>query len=303
MTTMTHMEAGFTDDKNQALFNQHVVQLTYGMDLADAYGARLTIESEKPFAIANTTWNLNIMKQIVERGHGVGTHCDFGFREAVMPVDKYAKFFSENKARVDALVGAQNNLGCSGGGGANDWAQAAGLAGFKYLDGIVGMHYLAMPLGNRPDSTWTDDFIIKEGYHINAPVDLYERIYPFGVANSLDFAADPDPVIVISSGELGLLSGMAEGIGETIGATCRPDCVLTSEDASALVATIGTISRNRDRSRIAKLTVYLPASIFVAQNESLLREFFNQMKILQDQGVIAWATQKQVYDAYVAWNK
>jgi len=303
MTTMTHMEHGFDDDENQAVFEQHIQQLTYGMDLADAYGARLTIESEQPFAIANTKWSRNFMAEIAARGHGVGTHCDFGFRDEVMPPDKYSRFFAENKALVDALVGAENNLGCSGGGGANDWALAASMAGFKYLDGIVGMHYLSMPLANRPDNTWTDDYIRSEGYHMNAPVDLYQRIYPFGVANAQDFVADEAPVIVVSSGEMGPLVGMAEGVGEVGGGQCRPECVLTDEDVNALVAKIMDINQKRDRSRVAKLTVYIPAALFVEENGDGLRYFFSQMQSLAQQGIITWATQKQVYEAYVAWNQ
>jgi len=303
MTTMTHMEGGFTDDKDQGVFLKHVDELRYGMDLADEYGAKLTIESEQPFARANTKWNLNAMVEVLQRGHGVGTHCDFGFRDEVMSVDKYSRFFAENKALVDALVGAESNLGCSGGGGANDWALAASMAGFKYLDGIVGMHYLSMPLVNRPDSAWTDDYICSEGYHMNAPVDLYQRIYPFGVANAQDFVADEAPVIVVSSGEMGPLAGMAEGVGEVGGGQCRPECVLTNEDVDALVAKILGINQNRDRSRVAKLTIYIPAALFVEENGDGLRYFFSQMQSLAQQGVITWATQKQVYEAYVAWNQ
>jgi hypothetical protein len=303
MTTMTHMEGGHDDDKIQAVFEQHIQQLTYGMDLADAYGAKLTIESEQPFAIANTKWNRNFMAEIVANGHGVGTHCDFGFHSELMPVDRYAQFFAENKALVDALVGAENNLGCSGGGGVNDWALAASLAGFKYLDGIVGMHYLSMPLENRPDSTWTDAFIFDTGYHTNAPVDLYQRIYPFMVADATDYVPDDDGVLLVSSGEMGILSNVAEGAREAGGQPCRPECALTNADVDTLVTTIRELDQNRDRSRIAKLTVYLPANMFVPENEALLRYFFGQMQSLADQGILTWATQKQVYEAWVEWNK
>jgi hypothetical protein len=303
LTTMTHMEQNFTDDKSQVVFQTHLDQLTYGMDLADQYGAILTIESEQPFARANSIWGRNFMAEIVARGHGVGTHCDFGFQSALMPVEQYAQFFSENKALVDALVGAENNLGCSGGGGANDWAQAAALAGFKYLDGIVGMHYLSMPLANRPDSTWTDEYIHTTGFHLSAPVDLYERIYPFGVADAMDFTADANPVIVVSSGELGLLSGVAENVGEIGGGQCRPNCTLTNADVDALAAKIMEISQNRDLSRVAKITIYIPANLFVAENEAVLHYFFQKTQELQQQGILTWASQKQVYEAYVNWNE
>jgi len=301
ITTMTHMEHGFEDDANQNVFRTHIDQLTYAMNLADEYGAILTIESEQPFAVANVTWERNFMAEIVARGHGVGTHCDFGFRSDPMPVERYARFFAENKALVDALVGAENNLGCSGGGGANDWAQAASQAGFEYLDGVVGMYYLSMPLENRPDATWTDEFIFETGYHINAPFDLYQRIYPFMVADANDFVPDEDGVILISSGEMGPLYMMAEAGAEN-GGRC-PECAYGLDDGDTLAAQIREIDRNRDRGRIAKLAIYFPAADFVPENEAVLRYFFEQMKLLVDEGVITWASQLQVYQAYLAWDR
>jgi hypothetical protein len=301
LTTMTHMEHGFDDDTNQGVFEIHVQQLTYGMDLADEYGAILTIESEQPFAIANQTWDRNFMAEIMARGHGVGTHCDFGYHEELMTVEHYSLFFAENKALVDALVGSENNLGCSGGGGVNDWALAASLAGFKYIDGVVGMHYLAMPVENRPDATWTDEYILNIGFHMHAPVDLYQRIYPFMVADATDFFPDEDGVLLVSSGELGPLYMQAEGTAET-GGRC-PDCPYGFDDVDTLVALILEVDQNRDPDRVAKLSVYFPAADFVPKNEAVLRYFFEQMQALAGQGIITWATQRQVYEAYMAWNE
>ncbi len=305
MTTMTHMEGNFTDDQNQSVFNMHVQQLTYGMDMADEYSALLTIESEKPFAIANDKWNKNFLQQILERGHGVGTHCDIGYNEPHMSVSEFAAMFTENKSLVDALIGAENNLGCSGGGSVNDWALAASQAGFKYLDGIVAMHYLSMPIENRPSPAWTDDFIRSGHFHLNAPVNLFDRIYPFEVADAQDFEADPNPVILVSSGELGLISAAAErGREYEDGGPILHDDEYTFDesDVDAIVQSIRNVDASRDHSRIAKLTVYIPCNYFDPQNESVLRYFFVQMQTLADQGVITWATQKQVYEAYVAWN-
>jgi hypothetical protein len=304
LATMTHMEGNWNDDKVEKLFLQHVEQLRYGMDLAAEYGALLTIESEKPFARANAKWNLNIMAEVRDRGFGVGTHCDIGFNDPPLSVEQFAAEFTENKSLVDALIGAENNLGCSGGGSINDWAQAASRAGFKYLDGIVSMHYLAMPLQNRPGSEWTDDFIRDGHYHLNSPVDLYQRIYPFEVADARDFLADADPVILVSSGELGLFSAMAEKGREYGGGPVLHDDEYSFDnaDVDALLEIIKDVDKNRDRTRIAKLCVYLPANAYAKENEAVLRYFFGQMQTLQQQGTLTWATQRQVYEAYMEWN-
>jgi hypothetical protein len=304
MTTMTHMEGNFNDDKKQDVFLLHVKELRYAMDLAQEYGAILTIESEKPFARANTIWNVNIMAEIRDRGFGVGTHCDIGFNEPPMPVNQFSAMFAENKALVDALIGSENNLGCSGGGSVNDWALAASQAGFKYLDGIVSMHYLSMPIKNRPDPVFTDAFIRDGHFHLNAPVDLYQRIYPFAVANADDFLPDENPVIVVSSGELGLFSAIAEKGREYNGGPILHDdeYVFDNADVDALVTKITEVNQNRDRTRVAKLCVYLPAVAYAPENEKTLRYFFEQIKTLQDQGAVTWATQRHVYEAYKEWN-
>jgi hypothetical protein len=304
MTTMTHMEGNWNDDKDEGIFLQHVEQLRYGMDLAEEYGALLTIESEKPFSRANTKWGINIMAEVRDRGFGVGTHCDIGFKEPPMSVEEFSNIFVENKTLVDALIGAENNLGCSGGGSVNDWAQAASMAGFKYLDGIVIMHYLSMPMENRPGPEWTDEYIRDGNFHLNAPADLYQRIYPIGVADAQDFVADADPVIVISSGELGLFSAIAEKGRDPNGGSILHDDEYTfdSADVDTLVATIFAVDETRDRTKIAKLTVYLPSKAYAPENEAVLRYFFEQMQDLQQQGIITWTTQRQVYEAYMNWN-
>lgn len=300
ISTMTHMEASFIDDRDEAIFWQHIEQLRYGMDLADEYGAKLTIESEKPFARANTVWEHNMLQEILDRGHGVGTHCDIGYTNPAASVEDFALQFAENKRLVDELVGAENNRGCSGGGGTVDYVLAASMAGFEYLDGIVGMHYLSMPLENRPDSSWTDDFIRQRGFHDNAPVDLARRIHPFIVSDATDFIPDEDGVLLISSGEVGRLDYQYE---DSVGQECgRVECAFTTEDTDALVQLILEANALRDTSKVAKVTVYLPAAMFDSRNEVMLRYFFSEMQRLVDDGTVTWATQGQIYDAFLAWN-
>jgi pimeloyl-ACP methyl ester carboxylesterase len=297
---MTHMEGGHKDDEDRDLFTLHVEQLRYGMDLAEEYGAKLTIESERPFAIACRKWNLNLLQEVIDRGHGVGTHGDVGFGGRQLSQEQLAQAFADRKALVDSLVGSQSNRGISGGGGPNDWVLAAHEAGFKYVDGIVGMHYMSMPLENRPDAGWTDEFIRAEGYHDAAPVDFAERIHPVMLADARDFVPDENGVVLCSSGETGHLAALAEA--QTTG--CRGNqCVLTNEDVDAIVDLIMEADRVRDRSRIAKLTVLIPAPLFVPRNEEPLRYFFSQLGLLEDEGILTWATQGEVYDAYVAWSR
>lgn len=302
LATMTHMEGNHKDDVLESVFLEHVEQLRYGMALADEYGAKLTIESEKPFARANTVWGLNLLQEIVDKGHGVGTHCDIGANEKNLSVEDFTALFRENKTLVDALVGAEQNKGCSGGGSATDWVLAASQAGFSYIDGVVGFHYLAMPIKNRPSTTWTDQYIRTEAFHENAPFDLEDRIYLRMLANAQDFEHDEDGVLVVSAGSLGRLDMIAETNGDLTLCEKEKNCPLTAEDVTALVEQIRMIDTGRDRSTVAKIDVYFPASTWMPENETVLRAFFEAMQTLEEEGVVQWATQLEVYEAYIASN-
>jgi hypothetical protein len=299
LTTMTHMESGFTDDQLESIFLNHVEELRFAMDLADRYDAKLTIESEEPFARANEVWNLNIMAEILERGHGVGTHCDVPptpERHGPKNVQQLVREMQERKALVDALVGEENNYGCSGAGGTQDWVQGAVGAGFHYIDGIVGFHYLALPLAERPQG-WTDEYILGNTFHYNAPYDIHDRIYPRFLSNTLDFKEDGDGTVLASAGDLGKLAGIAEGAEY-----CRDDasCVLKKDDVDALVDLLKDIDSWRDTDRVAKVSLYFPANEFTEENEEVFSYFFERMQELQEEGVITWATQREVYDACAA---
>ncbi|MFH1611208.1 MAG: hypothetical protein ABIA83_01240 [Patescibacteria group bacterium] len=300
LTVMTHMEYNFNDDKNETLFLNHVSELRYAMDLADAVGAKLNIESEQPFAIANTVWNLNIMKEILDRGHGVQTHCDLGskYTAVAMSPIKYSSAFKENKNLVDVLVGAQNNLGCSGGAGINDWVLAASIAGFKYINASVAGHLLAMPYENRPGEIWTDEYLNGEGWHTEFPVDFADSIYPLPFADATDFLPDPDPVIIVMPGSTGRLDNTYEGTDDACAK--HQNCEFTIEDIDATIDLIKEASDvYNPELGVAKITVYIPVVLYENSNQDLLVTFFDEIGKLEDQGLIKFGTHKEVYEAYI----
>lgn len=290
-TTMTHMEGDFKDDVDEGLFDKHVAAIRYAMDLFDEYGAKLTIESGLTFSKANANWNENILKEVLSRGHGVGTHADFGaVKKAVSPT-LYQKQFEESKALVDALVGAENNIGVSGGQGPGDWVLAASAAGFKFMDGVVGFAYLSMPLSERPEG-YTDAAIWSTYYHDPAPVDLEQRTHPFWLKNAKDFTEDTDGVLLVNGGDVGELASIADGRQN-----CNPNCTLTQADVDALKADIDAALATHDGSRVGKINVHVPVALLDKKNETVLRSFLAMVKTYVDAGKLTFGTQKDVYDA------
>lgn len=300
LTIMTHMEGSFLDDQNENLFLRHVQDLRHAMDLADKVGAILSIETEKPFAIANTTWGINFMKEVLDRGHGVQTHCDLGFKYTSVEMSplQYSEAFKENKTLVDDLVGADNNIGCSGGPGINDWAIAASIAGFKYLNGIVAGHMLAMPYENRPGTIWTDEYLTSDGWHQEFPEELSERIYPIPLADANNFDADDNPVIIALPGTIGRLDQAYEGPYDQC--VKNSNCEFNMDDIDAIIDTINEVAEIYDPERgIAKMTVYVPADLYIEENNELLTAFFTAIGKLEDQGLFQFGTHQEIYEAYI----
>lgn len=298
ITTMTHMEGAFIDDENENVFEKHVSDLRWAMNLFDEYGAKLTVESEQPFAKANTLWGVNIMKEIVDRGHGVGTHADFGAGAGTrLTLDQLTTDFKTNKSLVDNLVGAENNQGVSGGTGPQDWVLAAAAAGFKYHDAVTGFGYLSMPESARPNG-WSNAYIISTGYHDSIPPDLEDRIYPIPLKDAKDMNPDSNAATVVMSGDIGELASLAEGRN-----ACFPNCILDQNDVDAVQTNIEDILRIRDASRFAKINFHIPMELLSSRNESLLRSMLNMIKTYTDKGELSWDTQLGAYKQYINWGK
>lgn len=302
LTSMTHMEGGADDFDSREAFFDNVVLLGRAMDLADDWGALLTVESEVPFARANRRWGVNFMKVIAARGHGTGTHCDVGYGDPSMSQEDYETELRFRKALVDDLVGADNNSGCSGAGGDLDWVQGLANAGFEYVDGVVGMHYLAMDESERPEG-YTNLAIRTDGlHHAQIPVDLLDRTYLRTLADVDDLDHDATGgTLVLSSGGLGKLQGIAEGNYDSNAADFEPEeePELTLDDIDALVDLIYWIDAHRDRGRFSKISIMSHATDWSVENRLEMTYFLQEMQTLQDANIIQWATEKQVVDAYL----
>lgn len=299
---MTHMEdgKGWNEDENEELFKRHVAQLRWAMDLFDEYGAKMTVETNVPFAKANTVWDLNFLKEIVDRGHGVGSHVHIGGGQGTQSYDDNVATLKEIKGLVDHLVGAENDQGVSGGPGAYNWVQAMADAGFHYTDALTGFAYLSMPLSARP-SGWTDQAIRSTYYHDPAPVELKQRTTPFDLADSSDLLPDDNGVLSVTDGALGELPSMAEG--RTACPGHNGACPFTMEDVDAYFTQADQALAEHDSSQVGKINLHIELNLLIPENETLLRALLDGIKTRYiDTGKMVWATQLQAYKGYEAWK-
>ncbi len=294
ITTMTHMEGSWVDDKVEKVFLKHVGMVRYAMDLFDEYNAKLTFESGMPFAKANENWGVNIMKEVLERGHGVGTHADFGIGNENITLEELTADFVEGKSLVDKLVGSENNRGVSAGSSYADWVIAASNAGFEFIDAITALGYLSMDMDKRPEG-WTDQYIRRVLYHDPIPVNLADRIYPIPLKDATDFLPDENPVLVNMNGDLGELASLAEDRKN-----CNPDCVFDEEDIKAYMKMLDEALAIRDPNRVARVNIHIPLILLDPANETLLRELLSEIQKYVDEGKVQWATQVESYEGFVS---
>lgn len=314
LTPHTHMERGFTDDRNPLALVGHVDGIRWAVDLAEEYGGVLTFEIERPFAtglLESDEYGSFLSDELIARGHGVGTHCDRGYRDGHATVGELTDAIRENKDLVDALVGPENNKSCSGIATELDWVTAARDAGFSFVNGIVGGHYLPMPIESRPSDLWTDAFIHDRGFHYAAPLadgatddlgidNLLARAYPLRLADVDDFVSDEEGDIVVMPGSLGAVARLAEVQEVQNPAACSSTCELDENDVDVLIGLIEDVANTRDPTRVSKLDMGIAMSLWEPENEPALRYLFERLQELVVAGTIVWATERDAYEGYVS---
>jgi len=321
---MTHMENAKYDEDHDK-YKMDTAWLRAAMRLFDEYDAKLTVECEREFAIADdpghTTPGDNFLANtVIAKGHGVGTHCDLMQVPETPDYEDYVENFRENKLLVDARVGSEHNKGCSGGAAAIDWVRAAHEAGFCFMNGIVGKHYLSMDMAARPNGNWTDEKLEDkcELYgKKTSPVDFGHRIHPFPVVNADDFIPDYPGVLVVFGGGLGVLHKEAELLpsgGPPVGCDddtrdpCFPDCEFNTEDIDVALQKINrAIALHHGSTEFAKVEFHIPPTLFQTNSDDVLiyddhlRDFLQRVKVLVDDNKIIWGTQLEAFNAYRSW--
>ena len=289
---------------NEKTYNQVNAQLKEIIDLFDKYDAKITIESAMPYAEAANKWGNDMLNYALDKGMGVGTHCDFSTTNTPNPTVT-SEDFENLKEKVDAIVGTSNNIGCSGGFGAENWVQAAHDGGFSYLDAPVMNVYLRIPEENRPinpetNKPYTDEEIEKVYYHDPAPPDIRDRIYPRMLKDVQDLEEDKDGILLLMTGGLGEISSLYEGRKN-----CFPNCKLTQEDIDYIFENIDNVNNFKDNSRVSVLDTHFPLKTLSVPPEKkeeklkIVEGWLKKMQEYQQQGKIKWVTMKEVYEEYI----
>lgn len=293
-TVMTHTDGTYS---TEPAFLLEVAAIQRGIALYGLAGVKMNLEASKEFATADGTWSRapGILKRTLDRGHGVGTHCNERIANQTLSPLELQTILTANKTLVDGLVGAANNVSISGICGKADWVTAAVDAGFKITDAGAGYCYLSMPLAARPRG-WTDRAIRARYFHDPVPADAAKRVSPMKLQNAQDFVADAAGVLTFSNGELGELSSLSEGRF-----SCGTSCILEEADLQVVYDAIDRIAASKDPAKIGRINIHVPTRTFSPGNYVLLRSFLTRLKTYADAGTIVFGTQKDVLDTYALW--
>ncbi len=288
---MVHLE-GWDDARDEGSFDRHAALVRRYAALFETYGARLTLES-KEFTDGCIAWGDNVLKEMEDRGHGIGVHADIG-GEKDMQCAQFTPLLRERKQTLESL-GVQVRH-ASGIVSTCDWVTAAADAGYQFTSGTVS--YALMSLRDDLRPAGFADCATPSKCHQAYPFDLAGRLHPWRMNSGADWIlpAAGGRLVILPSG--GGLTCAAEEAGLE-GSYAK--CEFKANDVDALIAELEKVLALVEPGTVN--TYYISWSIGQELDDALLGDFLRRVKPYVDDGRVQWKTLPEMYDLYVAWEK
>jgi len=314
-TTVTHLDRH--DDPvfeaNEEKFREDSDMLLALADLYEEYGAKLTLEASTDFALAIERFDYDVMSELVERGHGVGAHIDYGIdgqltRQTGEPVsnvtsDELVDLLVEQKELFEEIIG-QPIVHSSGTPSPLDWVSANIEAGFQCHSSIVTYYLVSLDQKSRPPG-WTDEYISAGNYHQAFPFDLAERLNPWQMDNATNWVEhDPGGELVAISGETGTHFGfLSEYYNQGITSHTELLKIQNFDEADIEVAKEMVLDALDSVDEDQMNTLYYMYSMKdirtdYANGFPLMRGFLSWMQELAEEGKIEWASIPEMCNQY-----
>jgi len=286
---MVHLEGWKDELFNEEMFIHHARLIREYASLFEAYGAKLTWES-KEVTEASFTWGDNVLKEMEERGHGIGVHADLGGQ-----LDYNCDIFDfELRIRKEML----ESLGVtvrhvSGVVSHCDWVTALIDSGYSFVTGTVAYGVMSLPEVMRPEEYRNCPSPLA--CHDTYPEALADRIHPWRMHSGLDWIRhDPDGKLVM----LPSSHGLACYAESAAGAKCDQD--FTPEDIDLFFEELDAAVALRDPKQINMY--YMSWSLGKALDAGLMEEWLQRIVPYVQAGLVEWKTLPEMYDAYIAWE-
>ncbi len=194
-TVMVHLE-GWDDDTRQAAFEKHAALVRQYADLFEQYGACLTLES-KEFTAGCIAWGDNVLKEMEERGHGIGVHADIGGSRKTTQ-RQLTSGIREMKQELESLGVTVRHV--SGVCSDKDWVRACIDAGYEAVTGTVSYALWSLDEKNRPEGF--EPYKNPAAGHAPYPWNIAGTVIPWRTSDGANWIVN-DPageLILIPSG-------------------------------------------------------------------------------------------------------
>ena len=286
---MVHLEGWRDELVNEEMFNHHARLIREYASLFETYGAKLTWES-KETTEASIQWGDNVLKEMEERGHGIGVHADLGGQLDY----KCGMFERELRIRKETL----ESLGvtvrhASGVVSYCDWVTAMVDAGYSFTSGMVAYGVMSLPEEMRPEEY--RNCPSPSACHDTYPEALVDRINPWRMNSGLDWIrhAPDGELVMLPAGH-----GLACFAESAAGAGCDQEFSL--EDIDLFFEEIDAAIELRDPDQINMY--YVGWSLGKALDVELMEEWLRRIVPYLEAGLVEWKTLPEMYDAYTDWE-
>ncbi|MEM3555078.1 MAG: hypothetical protein QXU79_04625 [Candidatus Micrarchaeaceae archaeon] len=289
---IVHLE-GWPDDENEARFKTHAALVREYADLFERYGARLTLES-KEFTEGCLHWGDNVLKEMEQRGHGIGVHADVG-GEKNYDCSRFATDLRAKKEQLEALGVTVRHV--SGIVSHCDWVTAAADAGYLFTTGQVAYSVMSLPPEKRPPEF--RNCPNPAACHQPFPTELKDRIHPWRMSSGTDWLThDPKGRLVLLPSSGGLACMQEETSSPT---TSHTGCEFTQEDIDAFIRQLEEALSYVEPDKVN--IYYISWSLGKSLDKGLLETWLQRIQPYVQSGRVEWKTLPQMYDAYVAWEQ
>ncbi|MFH0885013.1 MAG: hypothetical protein V1861_04845 [Candidatus Micrarchaeota archaeon] len=285
---MVHLE-GWNDQMNKGQFDTHSKKIRDLADLFEQYGAKLTLES-KEYTDGCIKWNDNVLKEMEDRGHGIGVHADEGGNiNEGLTYPEMVHNLQVKKAKLESLNVTVRHV--SGICSHLDWVNAAADAGYGFTTGQVAYCLMSMPESERPPAF--KECESPSLCHETFPPELENRLTPYRAESGSDWLSASE------NGRLVLIPSSAgfKCVYEERNDLGYKNCVFDEDDINASITELEEAIALSEYGQVN--TYYLGDSLGDAPDLVLMEKWLKAVKPFVDSGQVEWKTMPEMYDAYI----
>jgi hypothetical protein len=282
---MIHLEGYDKEAEDREAFKRHAGYARNLAEVLERYGAKGTFEASPEFIEACRRWDDNVMKELSDRGHGVGVHADVGGNPNVaLTQEDFAATIADFKKNMSSLgVNVRHVSGiCS----KMDWVQAAIDAGYKFTTGTIAYCVMSLPAVKRPAEyrNCKNPAACHDAY----PATTEERLHPWRTSDGSNWLEDdPDGKLVImtESGGLKYMDGIEE---------------YSEQDITQYIKAMEEAMNYTEKGKLN--VFYVSWSLGAVPDEQLMEKWLKAIQPYVESGKVRWKTLPEMYEQYEQYN-